>query len=81
MGIRANDLLRLDREPWLPAVPPPLYAGGGRRTLGQASRPVLHSRKELRSTLPAGDWRQVAYPRVGWLIDRQEPGKQTGPSA
>ena len=61
MGIRANDLLRLDQEPWLPAVPPPPYSGRGRPALGQASRPVLHTAKELRDTRPASDWKPMAY--------------------
>ncbi len=62
MGIRANDSLRLDQEPWLPAEPAPPYAGRGRPVLGKASRPRMHTPEELRhGLLLGGDWKPVAY--------------------
>ena len=61
MGIRANDSLRLDQEPWLPAEPAPPYAGRGRPALGKASRPRMHTPEELRHGLLDGNWKPVAY--------------------
>ncbi len=62
MGIRANDSLRLEQEPWLPAQPAPPYAGRGRPALGKASRPQMHTPAAMRhGLLTDGDWRPVTY--------------------
>lgn len=61
LGVRANTVLRLPSEGWLPAVPAPPYSGRGRPRQGQPAQPHLHSVDEVRQAASTSDWRQIAY--------------------